>query len=45
MIDIVFDKITSSIKNNERDIPAQDLDRHTAYEISGPVQKRPTKFF
>ena len=44
-IDIVFDKIlTPSIKNNQRDIPAQDLGRHTSYEISGPVQKRLTNF-
>ena len=44
-IDIVFDKIlTPSIKNNQRGIPAQDLGRHTSYEISGPVQKRLTNF-
>ena len=44
-IDVVFDKIvTPSIINNERDIRVQSLDKHTAYEISGPVQKRPTVF-
>ena len=44
-VDIVFDKIvTPSIKDNERDIRAQGLDRHTAYEISGPVQNRPNDF-
>ena len=44
-IDNVFDKVvTPSIKDNERNIRAQDLDRHTAYEIFGPVQKRPTDF-
>ena len=45
-IDIVFDKIlTPSIKNNQaQDFPAQDLGRHTSYEISGPVQKRLTNF-
>ena len=44
-IDIVFDKkVTPSIKDNERDIRAQGLDRHTVYKISGPVQKRPTDF-
>ena len=29
-------------KDNERDIRAQGLDRHAAYEIFGPVQKRST---
>ena len=44
-INNVFDKlITPLIKNNERDIRAQGLDRHTTYEIFGPVQKRPTDF-
>ena len=42
---LYFDKIvTPSIKDNERDIRAQGLDRHTAYEISGPVQNRPNDF-
>ena len=36
--------MTPSIKDNECDIRAQNLDRHTAYEIFGPVQKRPTDF-
>ena len=44
-IDNVFDKVvTSSIKNNERDIRLQGVDRHTVYEISDPVQKRSTDF-
>ena len=44
-IDNVFDKmVTPSIKNNGHDIRVQGLDRHTASEICGPVQKRPTDF-
>ena len=43
--DNIFDKVvTPSIKDNERHIQAQGLARHTAYEISGPVQKRSTNF-
>ena len=43
--DNVFDKlVTLSIKDNERDIRTHGLDRHTAYEILGPVQKWPTDF-
>ena len=44
-IEYVFCKVvTPPIKDNERDIQAQDLDRHTPYDIFGPVQKRPTDF-
>ena len=44
-IDNLFDKVvTPSIKYNERDVRAQGLDRHRAYEISGPVQKQPPDF-
>ena len=44
-IDTVFDKtVTPSIKDKERDIRAQGLDRNTAYEMSGPVQNRPNDF-
>ena len=43
-IDILFEKIvTPSIKENKHDFRAQSLDRHTAYEISGPV--RTNRFF
>ena len=37
-------KIAPSIKYHERDGGGQGLDRHTASEISGPVQKQPTDF-
>ena len=30
-------EVTPAIKDNERDIRAQGLDRDTAHEISGPV--------
>ena len=36
--------VTPSMKNNGHDIRVQGLDRHTASEICGPVQKRPTDF-
>ena len=42
-IDNVFDKAVTP-SDYERAIRAQGLDRHIAYEISGPVQKRPTDF-
>ena len=44
-IDNVFDKVEAPpIKDNERNIRAQGFDSHTAYEIFGPFQKRPTNF-
>ena len=45
MIDIVFDKVViPSIKDNERNIPAQGLDWHAAYGTSNSVQKWPTDY-
>ena len=44
-IDNAFDTlVTPWIKDNERDIRAQGLNRHTLYELSSPVQKRPIDF-